>query len=74
MIIRHPDLNFFSLNRRLQTDMIVIHHTGCNDIDASAEQIHEWHIAQGWAGIGYHFVIRKDGRHEPCALHSQPFG
>lgn len=61
MIIRHPELNFFSLTRRFQTDMIVIHHTGGKDIDASAAQIHEWHISQGWTGIGYHFVIRKDG-------------
>lgn len=49
------------LIERDTTDMIVIHHTGGNDIDASAEQIHEWHLANGWAGIGYHFVIRKDG-------------
>ena len=41
--------------------MIVIHHTGQADIDASAEQIHEWHQNQGWSGIGYHFVVRKDG-------------
>jgi hypothetical protein len=40
---------------------VVIHHTGCNDIDASAEQIHGWHLGNGWAGIGYHYVIRKDG-------------
>jgi len=49
------------LQERSRTDLIVIHHTGGNDIDASAEQIHEWHLNKGWAGIGYHFVIRKDG-------------
>lgn len=49
------------LAERELTDMIVIHHTGEADIDASAEQIHEWHLNNGWAGIGYHFVIRKDG-------------
>lgn len=54
-------LEFSSLSERSYTDMIVIHHTGCNDIDASAEQIHGWHLNQGWAGIGYHYVIRKDG-------------
>ena len=26
--------------------------------------MHDSHLAQGWAGIGYHFVIRKDGRVE----------
>lgn len=51
------------LSERNTTDMIVIHHTGCNDIDASAEQIHQWHLSAPnfWAGIGYHFVIRKNG-------------
>ena len=49
------------LTDREDTDMIVIHHTGGNDIDASAQQIHEWHQNQDWVGIGYHFVIRKDG-------------
>lgn len=51
-----------ALSKREYTDTIVIHHTGSvKDIDASAEQIHSWHINQNWAGIGYHFVIRKDG-------------
>ena len=61
MKIRDPKLEFTSLSERPYTDMIVIHHTGERDIDASAEQIHDWHLNQGWAGIGYHFVIRKDG-------------
>lgn len=59
--IKETDLNFSSLSERSYTDQIVIHHTGCNDIDASAEQIHGWHLNNGWAGIGYHYVIRKDG-------------
>jgi N-acetylmuramoyl-L-alanine amidase len=40
---------------------IVIHHTGADDIDASAADIHQWHLANGWAGIGYHKVFRKAG-------------
>jgi hypothetical protein len=59
--IKETDLSFNSLSERSYTDMVVIHHTGCNDIDASAEQIHGWHINNGWSGIGYHYVIRKDG-------------
>ena len=51
----------YSLEERGKTDMVVLHHTGGSDIDASAEQIHDWHLNQSWAGIGYHFVIRKDG-------------
>jgi N-acetyl-anhydromuramyl-L-alanine amidase AmpD len=58
------------LETRYKTDMIVIHHTGRNDIDASAQQIHGWHInQQGWAGIGYHYVIRKNGTIEQGRPH-----
>ncbi len=59
--IKETNLNFNSLSERSYTDMIVIHHTGSPDMDASAEQIHGWHLSNGWAGIGYHYVIRKDG-------------
>ena len=58
--IKETNLEFGGLTERTTTDMIVIHHTGAN-MDASAEQIHEWHLGNGWAGIGYHFVVRKDG-------------
>ena len=57
-------LDFDGLSNRTYTNLIVIHHTGGADIDASAEQIHDWHKSQGWAGIGYHFVIRKNGKIE----------
>ena len=60
MNVRYPQLQFGTLTARPTTDLIVIHHTG-TDLDASAEMIHDWHLAQGWAGIGYHFVIRRDG-------------
>ncbi len=39
----------------------VIHQTGAEDIDPSADDINQWHIGNGWSGIGYHFVIRKSG-------------
>ena len=60
--IKEYDLDFVSLYNRDDTDMIVIHHTGNPyDDDLSAEQIHTSHLMQGWSGIGYHYVIRKDG-------------
>ena len=62
--IIETNLDFSSLNERKLTDMIVIHHTGERDIDASAKQIHGWHLDQGWSGIGYHFVVRKNGNIE----------
>ena len=60
--VKEYDLDFTTLYARDDTDMIVIHHTGnpCDD-DLSAEQIHASHLMQGWSGIGYHYVIRKDG-------------
>lgn len=58
--VKETDLEFAELTERSRTDMVVVHHTG-SDVDASAEQIHGWHLAKGWAGIGYHYVVRRDG-------------
>lgn len=40
-------------------DRIILHHSASNV--ASAEQIHQWHLSRGYAGAGYHFLVRKDG-------------
>lgn len=56
---------------RPRTDMIVIHHVGIPDGDTPAAAIHRAHLANGWAGIGYHYVIRKNGvieRGRPLAV------
>lgn len=37
---------------------IVLHHAAAN---GSVQDVHRWHLANGWAGIGYHFYVRKDG-------------
>lgn len=57
-------LNFTEYEERTGTEMIVIHHTGFpgEDKDATAMDIHKFHQeTNGWAGIGYHYLIRKDG-------------
>ncbi|TCS79300.1 peptidoglycan recognition protein family protein [Pectinatus cerevisiiphilus] len=60
--VKETYLNFvMPLENRQQTDMIIIHHVGGTNRDVSAAEIHQWHLANGWAGIGYHYVIRKDG-------------
>lgn len=59
--IVETDLDFRSLTERSVTNFIVIHHVGDIDRDVSAAEIHQWHLNNGWAGIGYHYVIRKDG-------------
>ena len=61
--VRRYFLQFTEHEERPSTDFLVIHHTGFpSDKDSTAEEIHRFH--QGtmkWAGIGYHYLIRKDG-------------
>ena len=55
-------LIFRSLLDRYSTDKIIVHHTGNQvDDDLSAEELHNSHLAKGWSGVGYHFIIRKNG-------------
>lgn len=49
------------LVRRSRTDAIIIHHVGGTDQEVPAAKIHQWHLANKWTGIGYHYVIHKDG-------------
>ena len=51
-----------SLRARAITDRIVIHCSATSPVrDVGRAEIDQWHKARGWAGIGYHFVIRRDG-------------
>ena len=56
------DSNFFwakGFTARKKTDAIVLHHRAGN---GDVMSIHNGHIKNnGWAGIGYHFYVRKDG-------------
>ena len=68
--IKKTYLNFSSLDNRPKTDQIVTHHTGNpTDDNLSAIAIHSSHQAQGWSGIGYHYVVRKDGTVEEGRPH-----
>lgn len=62
MEIKETNLNFSSLTPRSKVlEYIVVHHTA-STAKETVEQIHNFHINNnGWAGIGYHFYIRKDG-------------
>lgn len=63
--IKDYQLDFDNLSERNETNLVVVHHTGNpTDDDMSAEEIHASHQSQGWSGIGYHFVIRKNGQIE----------
>lgn len=47
---------------RRVTDKIIIHCSATKpDQDIGAADIDKWHKRNGWAGIGYHRVIRRDG-------------
>ena len=62
--IRKLFLQFTEYEERPSTEVIVIHHAGFpeGDKDSSAQELHKFHQqTNGWAGIGYHYVIRKDG-------------
>lgn len=48
-----------ALSKRRSTSRIILHHAAASK--CSAQQIHSWHLTNGWVGIGYHFLVRKDG-------------
>lgn len=51
--------------KRARTDLIVIHCSATRPAQAiGAEEIRRWHLARGYRDIGYHLVIRRDGRIE----------
>lgn len=47
------------LSKRGRTDYIVLHHADAKT--CGPDDVHRWHLGNGWAGIGYHYFIRKDG-------------
>lgn len=58
-IIKHNFKFRNELTKRGYTRRIFLHHADAKN--CTAEQIHNWHLANGWSGIGYHFLVRKDG-------------
>lgn len=44
---------------RKSTKGFVLHHAAASS--ASVATVHQWHLNNGWIGIGYHFYVRKDG-------------
>ena len=50
---------------RRQTKYIVVHCSATrSNQDIGADEIRQWHLNNGWDDIGYHAVIRRDGRIE----------
>jgi len=50
---------------RKSTNWIAIHCSATRPSqDVGAADIRKWHKAQGWSDVGYHFVIRRNGKIE----------
>lgn len=55
------NLQFNSNYSKMETiEGIVLHHSGTTVLQ-TVETIHNYHKSKGWAGIGYHYYVRKDG-------------
>ena len=60
MEIIETNLEFKDMSTRKSTERIILHHADAEN--CSAEDIHSWHLNNGWSGAGYHFLVRKDGK------------
>ena len=59
MNIVETNLSFGKLSSRNKTNKAILHHSASTFGDAKT--FHKWHKDRGWAGVGYHFVILKNG-------------
>lgn len=48
-----------AMANRAATRRIITHHAEASS--CTPEQIHDWHLKNGWSGAGYHFLVRKNG-------------
>ena len=57
------NLNFVNfMDKRHFTSAIVVHHAGMTyNGDMSLKAIHDLHLSNGWAGVGYHFIVHPNG-------------
>lgn len=60
MEIIETNLQFKDMSTRKSTERIILHHADAKS--CSAEDIHRWHLNNGWSGAGYHFLVKKDGK------------
>lgn len=62
MKIIETNLSFGPLSYDNSKRHIILHHADASE--CSAAEIHAWHTRKGWSGIGYHFLVRKNGNIE----------
>lgn len=58
-IIEH-DYNLGRLAPRLRKPKYLVFHHSASKV-AAPQDVNRWHKARGWSGIGYHYLVRKDG-------------
>lgn len=68
MEIKESNLKFKNQPaKRKSTKQIILHCTASKEgVSMTPEQIHQSHLKNGWAGIGYHYVIGLDGTIYEC--------
>ena len=50
------------MTRRSHTEFIVLHCSATKPhLNIGRDVIREWHLAKGWADIGYHAVVKRNG-------------
>ncbi|MBO0573715.1 N-acetylmuramoyl-L-alanine amidase [Clostridium botulinum] len=59
MYIINSNLKFRGLTYGNNPKMIILHHAEASS--CKVEDIHSWHLNNGWSGCGYHYFIKKDG-------------
>lgn len=53
------------MTARKSTKHIVLHCSATRpNMDIGVKDIRRWHKAKGWDDVGYHYVLRRDGRVE----------
>lgn len=57
--IIETNLSFKPMDNRNRTTRIILHHAAAKY--CTPEQIHQWHLNNGWSGAGYHLLVRKNG-------------
>ena len=60
MQVAETNIQFNTLIPRKATRRIVLHHSA-SGVNTTWQDIQRWHLGNGWAGIGYHYVIHADG-------------
>lgn len=59
MNIIESNLQFKNLSYGNNPKQIFLHHAEAKT--CTIQDIHQWHLNNGWSGCGYHFLVRKDG-------------